>query len=291
MTDPGFVDVHPEGALSRIDAAKQAAALALGRTGRVFDLGSTYHGRMPTANDYGTFPPFRLIRHRSAADPSWDRATTAGTTFSNELVFGTTHQGTHIDAFCHVQRDGRIYGGEAAADVEWDDGWRSRAIETVKPIITRGVLVDLAAHRGVDLLPDGEPIGAAEMQAAVAAQGVRIERGDAVLVRTGKIAAHFADPAAWQAGQPGIGADAAVWLYDQGMAALGADNFSIEPQPIPDWETNVHIEMLYRRGVHLIEWLVLDDLAAAGVKEFCFICLPLKITGSTGSWVRPIAIV
>lgn len=75
------------------------------------------------------------------------------------------------------------------------------------------------------------------------------------------------------------------------MAVLGADSTGIEPLPFPDPARTTHRAMLVERGVHLVENLYLDELAADGVAEALFVCLPLKITGATGSWVRPVAIV
>jgi kynurenine formamidase len=118
---------------------------------------------------------------------------------------------------------------------------------------------------------------------------VTIESGDAILIRTGKMR-QYDDPAAFEAGQPGLGVDAAIWLYEQGMAVLAADNTSVEPQPVVNWARNLHVEMLYRRGIHLLEWIDLEPLRAADVVTFCFMCSPLKLAGATGSWVRPIAI-
>src|SRR5262249_9225164 len=142
---------------------------------------------------------------------------------------------------------------------------------------------------GVAYLPDGEEITLEEVQAAVARRGVAIEPGDAVLIRTGKMR-QYDDPAAFEAGQPGLGVAAALWLYEQGMGGVAADNTSGEPQPVLNWARNLHVEMLYRRGVHLLEWIDLEPLRAADVVTCCFICSPLKLAGATGSWVRPIAI-
>jgi len=99
------------------------------------------------------------------------------------------------------------------------------------------------------------------------------------------------DNEAFLAGQPGVGLEAALWLYDQGMALLGSDTTGTEPQPVTDWEHTVHVAMLMERGVHLIEWMSLGALAEAHAYEFMFVCLPLKLRGASGSWVRPAAII
>ena len=282
------VETHSAGALARITPEVVRRAAALVRTGEVLDLGSVLSMDMPFGAGGSVFAPFRVVRYRTGRDLArgmdW-----AGTSFSTEIVSGTPHVGTHFDAFCHVQLDGRVYGGATAEEAEGDFGWRAQGMEGVRPIVTRGVLLDIASDRGVERIPDHEEIPLAEVQTALDRRGVRIETGDAVLIRTGKML-HYDDPAAFMAGQPGLGVEAAIWLHDQGMALLGADNTSVEPQPVVQWEGNLHVEMLYRRGVHLLEWVDLEPLRVAKANTFLFVCTPLKIKGATGSWVRPIAI-
>ena len=283
------VEMHTPGALARITPEVVRRAAGLVRTGEVLDLGSVLHQGMPYGNgEPMPFAPFRVVRYRRSADLSRGEAW-AGTSFSTETVSGTPHVGTHFDAFCHVQLNGRVHGGAAAAEAEGDFGWRAQGMEGVRPVVTRGVMLDIAGDRGVDRLPDGEEIPLAEVLAALERRGLTIFPGDAVLIRTGKML-HYGDPAAFQAGQPGLSVDAAIWLDEQGIALLGADNTSVEPQPVRDWARNLHVEMLYHRGVHLLEWVDLEPARAAGAVTFLFVCTPLKIQGATGSWVRPIAV-
>lgn len=281
------LDTDP-GALVRITPETVLRATGLIHTGTVLDLGSVLSKDMPFGNGNLFLGPYRLTRYRRSADLVRG-IDLAGTSFSTEVVTGALHAGTHFDAFCHVQLDGRVYGGATAEEAEGDFGWRAMGMETVAPIVTRGVFLDIAGDRGVAWLPDGEEITLDEVQAAVARRGVTIESGDAILIRTGKMR-QYDDPAAFEAGQPGLGVDAAIWLYEQGMAVLAADNTSVEPQPVVNWTRNLHVEMLYRRGVHLLEWIDLEPLRAAEVVTCCFICSPLKLQGATGSWVRPMAI-
>ena len=102
-----------------------------------------------------------------------------------------------------------------------------------------------------------------------------IASGDAVLVRTGKIREYGTDNDAHQRAQPGVGRAAAIWLYDQGMAILGTDTTGTEPVPFADSTQTTHQAMLVERGVHLVENLILDELAADNVSEGVFVCLPL----------------
>jgi kynurenine formamidase len=275
-------------ALSRITPEVVAGAAALVKTGQVYDLGAELSDDMP-ATSKDAFMPYRLLTYRSSRnlgrENDWH-----GVSFYTEVLMATPHVSTHIDALNHVVRDGRIYGGHRTEDVEGDFGMSEAGIETVPPIVTRGVLLDVAAYKSVDRLEDHYEIGVRDIEETIAGQGTRLETGDAVLVRTGKMRQYGVDNDAFLAGQPGLGLDAAIWLYERGMAVLGSDTTGTEPQPVTDWERTVHVAMLMDRGVHLVEWLNLETLAGAPTREFLFVCLPLKLRGASGSWVRPAAI-
>jgi kynurenine formamidase len=274
------------GALRRIGAPEIVDALALARAGRIYDLGLEINERMPQGGR-DVFIPFSRA---FSATPEGTGAPDAGTfSFAAEVVIGTQHTSTHIDALIHVQDDGRVYGGQLAKDVRTDQGWLVHGMETVPPIVGRSVLLDIPRMKGIPQLPDGYEITQQDLEEACTSTGVEIRSGDVVLVRTGKIR-DFSDPAAFEAGEPGVGRSAAIWLHDQGMAILGTDTTGTEPLPFRDPSATTHCAMLVDRGVHLIENLYLEDLSSDGVVEAAFFCLPLRFTGATGSWVRPVAI-
>jgi kynurenine formamidase len=265
------------------------ACLGMPRDGRVHELGAPLGHDMP-AGPTDTFAGFRIAPYRtptSLRDPTFD-----GHDFSMEVLSGSPHLGTHIDGLAHIQSQGRIFGGHAVADAYGDWGWHVNGIEGAPPIITRGILLDLPRDLGIGAaLPDGFQIEPRHVQASLRARGVDVGDGDAVLVRTGKLAADYErDPAAYFGPQPGVGPDAAIWLHERGMAILGTDTSGTEALPFPDPTRTTHRVMIVERGVHLLEILDLEAVAAAGVVAFLFICLPLRIRGGTGSWVRPIAI-
>jgi kynurenine formamidase len=273
-------------ALARITPEHVVQALGTVRRGRVYDLGLELSHAVPQGSGEH-MAGFRLTRYRTSAETG----AAYGLEFSTELVIGTPHVSTHIDALCHYAFDGRIFGGAAVEDVSSDFGWTEHGMETVPPIIGRGVLIDVPAFLGVDPLEDGFEITAEHLAGALAAQGSTVGEGDVVLVRTGKLAEFFTDPERFMAAQAGVGPGGAVWLYERGMAVLGTDTPATEPAPHPDPRNTTHKAMLVERGVHLVENLALDELARDRVYAFAFVCLPLRMTGSTGSWVRPAALV
>ena len=272
------------GALARVGPSQIRSAVGLVRRGRVFDLGLPIDERMPGG------PPDAFPRFARAFCATGDRQD-APFAFAAEVIFSPQHTSTHIDAFVHVQRDGRIYGGAAEADVRSDRAFGQHGVDTIPPILTRGVVLDIAGLHGVDALADGYEIGVDDCRGALDRAGLLLRAGDAVLVRTGKVRDFHRAADTFHERAPGVGRDAAVWLHDQGMAILATDTAGTEPAPIRDPDRTTHVAMLVERGVHLVENVLLDDVCAAGAVEGLFVCLPLRLTGATGSWVRPVLVV
>jgi kynurenine formamidase len=165
----------------------------------------------------------------------------------------------------------------------------------IPPLWRRGVLYDVPGHRGVTALDAGEPVGAEELLAIEAAGGVRADAGDVALIRTGYLSG-WPDPERLAASR-GAGPDisAARLLLERGVVATGSDTETYEVQPAPDRGTPanpqpVHTLLLIEHGIYLIESLDLEGIAAAGVREFLFVALPLAIRGATGSMIDPVAI-
>ncbi|MFC7658779.1 cyclase family protein [Pseudonocardia benzenivorans] len=215
-----------------------------------------------------------------------------------EVVSGTVHSGAHVDALAHITigDEHRWYGGANAAEHLGDFGPTVGDASSMPAMFTRGVLLDLAAHRGVDCLPAGAAVDAAEVEDICAAQGVTIGQWDVVLFRTGymglwpdraRMAEHLT---------PGPDISVARMLTERGVIAAGSDTetFEVQPAPDPGSPANpqpVHVHLLVDNGVYIMESLDLEELAAARVYEFLFVALPLKIAGATGSMVDPLAVV
>ena len=288
-------------ALSRLRAANapdEVRALAgLIRTGRVFRLARDRFPKMPL---FPGHPTFEVVTYRTpqgiraAGDQPWGPPNEAGLGYMSELVMGTTHSGAHIDAHAHMTIDDRWHGGSARTELGDFGPLKGDATE-IPPLWRRGVLYDVPGHRGVESLPAGEPVTAAELEAIERAHGVAAGAGDVALVRTGYLA-HWPDPerlAAHRGAGPDI--SAARLLADRGVVATGSDTEAYEVQPAPDRGTPanpqpVHTLLMVERGIYLLESLDLEALARAGAREFLFVALPLAIRGATGSMVDPVAV-
>ena len=260
--------------------------LAALRAARVYDLEQPRYAGAPTfpAHEPGVL---LHLHRRHERDPTrlGQRRTSA-----SALLVMAEHSGTHMDALCHQAEDLKLFGGvEVDATVQTPYGFTALGVDTVEPLVARGVLLDVPGTAGRDLEP-GHAVTADELEAAAAS--VELREGDVVLVRTGS-GAHWDDRPRYEAG-PGISPDGSRWLAARRPVAVGADNLAWDPPGLDDPELGTlpgHSLLIVRAGILIIESLNLEALAADGVREFAFVCLPLKLRGGTGSPVRPIALV
>jgi kynurenine formamidase len=254
---------------------------------RVYDLEQPRYFGAPIYPSHAPGYFYTLHRHH-------ERGVGEFRTSASGFMYTTEHSGTHIDALCHQAEDLHLYGGrEVDASVQTAYGFTELGVETIDPIVTRGVLLDIARYRAVDSIGAGNPIRQDELEAAAQKQGVQVGEGDVVLVRTGN-GELWQEPAVYlQAG--GVSGSASQWLAGKGVRAVGADNVGWDEIGLVDPDLKVtmpgHLILLVRSGIYIIENLFLEELARDQRCEFTFVCLPLKLRGATGSPVRPIAIV
>ncbi len=229
---------------------------------------------------------------------SYDIAVSELGTFGPNRVTGhddrvSTHNGigTQIDGLGHIGIDGVHFGGVPAAEIMRPDGLVRYGTESLPPIATRGVLIDMAAHAGVAVLPPMASFGAAEIRAAALAQGVTVRRGDVVLFHTGWLS-RMGEPEVFVNQAPGLNADGAAWLVEQGVVAVGHDTASGETNaPSPDGRVlPVHALLIAQHGVFILETVDTRELAADGVHEFLFVLGVPRLEGSVQAIVNPVAI-
>jgi kynurenine formamidase len=294
--------VDPE----RGPAARQApddvlSALALPQQGKVFSLALPRYTGMPL---FGSHPPFQVTMYctpnglRGDRKQPWGPLNEVNLGYMAEVVSGTSHSGTHVDALAHmtIGEDDHWYGGGNAREHLGDRGPTLGDGSKLPPFITRGVLLDVPGFRGVEALPAHEPVTGDELQAVADHQGVAVRPGDVVLVRSGYLS-QWPDPdglARHVTAGPDI--SAARWLLDQGAVAVGSDTetFEVQPAPDPGSPANpqpVHTLLLIENAIYLFESVYLEELARERAHEFLFVALPLKVQGATGSMLDPVAIV
>jgi len=286
------------GAPGTLRRADVLAGMSLVREGKVYDLAVERFRGMPMP---AMHPPFEVLPYRTPQglrlDPTqaWlhGPGNTARMFFTTELVIASMHSGTHFDSLAHVTvgEDDHWYGGRTASRQLTDFGPDAADASALPPIVTRGVLLDVARVRGVRSLAGHEAIQPDDL--AAAAGDVDLRRGDVALIRTGYLS-HWpdVDGLAAHAGA-GITEASALWLADRGVVAVGADTEAVEqlPSASPTNPQPVHTALLIERGIPLIEMVYLEGLAADHVTTCLFIALPTKIRGATGAMADPVAIV
>jgi kynurenine formamidase len=212
---------------------------------------------------------------------------------NEELVVTELGQvGTQFDGFAHQTHMDSWYNCFKVSENATRSGFTKLGVEKVGMIMTRGVLIDVAGLKGVEMLSDTYEITVQDLQQALARQGTKLQAGDAILIHTGWSRLYGKDNARYMKTCPGVGVAAAEWLVRQDPLLVGADNWPVEVSPNPDPQLSLpgHQIFLVVNGVHILENLKLDELVAKKVYEFAFAMQPLKIQGGTGSTVSPVAI-
>ncbi len=278
----GAADERGAGNLKSPELVLRAAQLI--RIGEVIELGQVLSVDMPI----NPIRQFDLHTKRTTMNPQSNRRGS-----NEELVIAEIGQvGTQFDGFAHQTIGDSMYNCVKVSEAATRTGFTRLGIQNVGAVVTRGVLIDIAALKGVDMLPDTYEITVQDLEQALSKQRVQLRRGDAVVIHTGWGRLWGKDNARYQATNPGIGVAASEWLARQSPILVGADTAPVEVNPNPDRQLSLptHQIMLVVNGVHLLENMKLDELAAKRVYEFAIVVEPLKIQGATGSSVAPIAI-
>ncbi|MDW8072725.1 MAG: cyclase family protein [Nitrososphaerota archaeon] len=279
------------GALRSLSEANVAQAALLVKRGRVYQLGRVLDVNSPAHPFHGPlfYSTFRRVKDSLRV---WRGSFGA----MNVRLEMSDHTGTHIDALNHVSIGNMLYGGRAVEDIEWEMGTRELGAENFQPIVTRGLLLDIAASKGLGVLEDNYLISVEDVVLALKFEGVAEPReGDAVLFRTGWGALWGRDNSRYIGPPiPGISIDVAKWLSARNVVLVGGDTpsverISVEPPNTPHVEP-VHQHLIVEKGIFMLENLDLEELSSEKVYEFLFICNPVRIRGATAGHVNPIAI-
>jgi kynurenine formamidase len=258
---------------------------------RVYDLEQPRFAGMPIhpAHKPGYFYALHR-RHRDTYQPDrhGSRSSASGTLMMME------HSGTHIDALSHQACGLVMYGGVKIDAVETPTGFQQLGVETIPPLVRRGVLLDVCGERGQAPLPPKYGITAEDLANCAAAQGVEVRAGDVLLVRTGYGALWRGDEQVYL-DAAGVSKSGTLWAAERGVAAVGADNMAWDVPDERDPESGstlfAHVYLLPQKGVYIIENLNLEELARDRRWVFAFVGVPLKLEGATGSPIRPLALV
>lgn len=270
-----------QGTLNLLTPERVLSALRLVKSGKVYNLA------VPLEKGGPQFPTFhktwRVTYYRDDH----------GRGVADDVVMMESHSGTHLDALGHFWQDGKMWNGRSSAEVSSAGiGWAG--IHRVSALVGRGVMLDMAAFKGVPHLQQGEVVTPRDMDACARAQKVRITAGDILLVHTGWSRVFQSNRALWEQGEPGPDVSCGQWLKDKDIVAIGADNPGVEAMssiPRQGSGPTLHTVALRDLGVYLIENVHLEELARDKVYEFLFVGAPLRLTSATGAPMSPLAMV
>ena len=211
----------------------------------------------------------------------------------DDVIVLNTHNQTHLDALGHVWSDGKIYNGYNQSDNVSSKGLKMCGIDKVGGIVTRGILLDIPKLKKTEYLKKGEAIDSNDLEMAAEMEGVKLRSGDSLLVYTGHSRTWDShNPLDYFRGNPGLSEDTVDLIDRYQISLIGSDNYSVEVEPLPDgkYDIPLHKELLWKRGIYLLELMNLDDIVKDCVYKFLFVVAPLPINGGFGSPVNPLAI-
>jgi kynurenine formamidase len=275
------------GAINQLSPEKVLQAARLVKTGKTYALGVETGAASPA------YPPRQYSL--TVLQPGDGTGTTMGAnraTGNDDLLHTWMGIGSQLDGLGHMGIEHRYYNGLHASEFVTAKGLSKLSTDKLPPIVTRGVLLDMARHLGQAILPEGTAFNRKEIEAAARAQGVTIEAGDVVLFHTGWLNVAETDTARFMAGEPGLGVDGARYLAELGVVAVGSDSWAVEviPHEDPTLAFPVHPELLAKNGVYILENMDTRALAADGVHEFLFVLGQPRFVGAVQAVINPVAI-
>jgi kynurenine formamidase len=288
------------GTLNFVTPERVLAACATARSGRVISCALPFDARGPQTGFAGRHNPIHvMLADGCDALAGAQDFIPGGFRYADDMVTMPLQCGTQWDALSHVFYDGKMYNDR---DMKWvtSQGALANSIDRMKHgVVARGVLLDIPRWKRVRWLENGTPILPQDLDACAEAEGVAIEPGDAVLVRTGQMtrcleenswAGYCGGPA------PGLSIHCGRWIFEREIAAVASDTWGLEvlPNETPDCFQPLHMISIRNTGCLFGEIFHLDDLAAACAEDgnyaFLFVAPPLPITGAVGSPINPLAV-
>lgn len=256
-------------------------------------LGKTHALGIITGPETPAFPPrsYDML----VVQPNQIGETTlgpTGTVYNDDILHTWVGIGSQIDGLGHIGINHTYYNGNEAIDFAKPAGLTKFGVENTPPIVTRGVVLDMAGLNGVEMMEEGQAISAEDIQAAEEAQGVTIREGDVVLLHTGWLDIIDSDPERFASVEPGLSLSGAEYLVDKGVVAIGADNWALEVIPFEEGTGvfEVHQYLLPKNGTYILENMNTGPLVEDDVSEFMFVLGSPRLAGSVQAIINPVAI-
>jgi kynurenine formamidase len=283
------------GTLNYITPEAIARACQLVTAGKVFALGIPLQRQGPQSGTRPRFNPIHTM-FRDGGDQPTDIIAAEGYGGSDDWIVMPLQCVTQWDSLAHVFFEGKMYNGYDAKLVTSSGAAKNSIDKTKDKIVGRGVLLDVARYKGVPALDPGYAISADDLEGTAAAQGVEVQRGDLLLIRTGHMS-RYLDKGSWNYfdldSAPGVSVYTAAWMYAHEIAAVASDNYAVEVRPseLPPFRSPFHICAIPNMGLTLGEIFYLEELAldcaADGRYAFLLVAPPLPVTHAVGTPINP----
>ncbi len=280
------------GAANYMTPATALQASKLIKTGKVYSLGITVNTTTPA------YPPRTCSIYivQPGQTGSSEGLGNTHTTYNDDILNCWTGIGTQIDGLGHIGVGDRYYNGLKWGEFASIGGLKKLGADKIPPMVARGVLLDMAAHFGVDVVKEGTAFNQAEIDAVAKKQGIEIRQGDVVIFHTGWLSLIEKDPKRYGSVEPGLGREGARYLVSKGVVAIGADTWGLEVIPFEKKGDKdggvfeVHQILLPMSGTYILENIATAELAKDKAWEFMFILGQNKYQGSVQSMINPVAI-
>ena len=276
------------GAANYLSPAVALQASKLIKTGKVYSLGITVNTTTPA------YPPRTCSIYivQPGQTGSADGLGHTHTTYNDDILNCWTGIGTQLDGLGHIGVGDRYYNGLKWGEFATIGGLKKLGADKVPPMVARGVLLDMAAYLGVEVVKEGTAFNKAEIDGALAKQGLQINQGDVVIFHTGWLSLIDKEPARFGSVEPGLGREGARYLVSKGVVAVGADTWAVEVIPFEKGAGifEVHQILLPMSGTYILENINTAELAKDKAYEFMFVLGQNKYPGSVQSMINPVAI-
>jgi kynurenine formamidase len=261
-------------------------AVQLVKTGKTYALG------IPVGSTTPAYPPrsfkVTIVQPGQAGSPGLGPSKT---TYNDDIIEGWAGVGSQIDGLGHIGIEHVYYNGNKLADFAEPTGLKKFGIEKIPPIVARGVLLDMAAHYGTDVVKEGTAFNVKEIEEVAKKQGVEIRQGDVVIFHTGWVGLIGKDDKRYNSGEPGLGVEGAKYLVGKGVVAIGADTWGLEVLPFESKNVfEVHQILLPMNGTYILENMNTAALAADKAYEFLFVLGTARFKGGVQGMINPVAI-
>jgi kynurenine formamidase len=261
-------------------------AASLIKTGKTYALG------IPVSSSTPAYPPrtfkITIVQPGQAGNSGLGPTKT---TYNDDILDTWVGIGSQLDGLGHIGVDHVYYNGNKLLDFADPTGLKKLGVEKVPPMVTRGVLLDMAAHYGTDIVKEGTAFNVKEIEEVAKKQGVEIRQGDVVIFHTGWLGLIGKDDKRYSAGEPGLGVEGAKYLTGKGVVAIGADTWALEVIPFESKNVfEVHQILLPMNGTYILENMDTAELAKDKAYEFLFVLGQPRFRGGVQSMINPVAI-